>query len=385
MQHRRNEDNLYWLVLLVMGALVAGITALALRAGQPGGTPLALWAGVASLVGLLAAVLVQWRLIRSLDDARRHAREAERAATQARAQLDAALDILPDALSFYDADDRMVLCNARYRELYPESAHLMVPGTRFEDIVRHAAQAGTMVEAQGHIDDWVRQRVAMHLREQSHLLQETAGDRWMRVIERRTPDGGIVGLRTDMTEYVRKERQLAHANEKLALLSTTDGLTGIGNRRRFDQRLAVEWLRSARQRAPLALLLVDIDHFKLYNDHYGHLGGDECLRRVALLLAASVRRADELVARYGGEEFVLLLPDCDAESAHYVAQACMEALRQAAVPHARSPSASRLTLSIGLVSMVPDPAQSPDTLVHAADAALYKAKSSGRDRCAGFS
>ena len=125
------------------------------------------------------------------------------------------------------------------------------------------------------------------------------------------------------------------ANAKLALLSTTDGVTGIGNRRRFDERLATEWMRCGRHQLPLAVILIDIDHFKLYNDHYGHLAGDECLRRVAQLLQGTIRRADEVAARYGGEEFVLLLPDVPLPEAVTVAERCMASLREAALAHPR--------------------------------------------------
>ena len=194
------------------------------------------------------------------------------------------------------------------------------------------------------------------------------------------PQGGIAGVRTDVTQLVRKEQELAAANAKLALLSTTDGVTGIGNRRRFDERLATEWMRCGRHQLPLAVILIDIDHFKLYNDHYGHLAGDECLRRVAQLLQGTIRRADEVAARYGGEEFVLLLPDVPLPEAVTVAERCMASLREAALAHPRSPTAPYITASMGIASLVPRPGTSSDTLVHAADAALYRAKYGGRNR-----
>ena len=128
------------------------------------------------------------------------------------------------------------------------------------------------------------------------------------------------------------------------------------------------------------MVLIDIDHFKLYNDHYGHLAGDACLRRVAQLLQGTIRRADEVAARYGGEEFALLLPDAPLADAIVVAQRCMDALRDAALPHPRSPTAPILTLSVGVASLVPRTDAGPDTLVHAADAALYRAKYGGRNR-----
>ena len=157
-------------------------------------------------------------------------------------------------------------------------------------------------------------------------------------------------------------------------------MTGISNRRRFDERLAAEWMRCGRHHLPLAVVLIDIDHFKLYNDHYGHLAGDECLRRVAQLLQGNIRRADEITARYGGEEFVLLLPDATVADAVTAAQRCMDSLREAALAHPRSPTAPTVTLSAGVASMVPRPGAQPDSLVQAADAALYRAKHGGRNR-----
>ena len=126
---------------------------------------------------------------------------------------------------------------------------------------------------------------------------------------------------------------------------------------------------------------MDIDHFKRYNDHYGHVAGDACLRQVAQALARCVRRADELAARYGGEEFVLLLPGCTLADARAVAQHCMDAIAQIALPHATSCTAQHLTLSIGIASLCPIAGTDPTILVDAADAALYRAKNAGRNQC----
>ena len=126
--------------------------------------------------------------------------------------------------------------------------------------------------------------------------------------------------------------------------------------------------------------MVDIDHFKNYNDHYGHLAGDECLRRVARVLGHSVRRAGEMVARYGGEEFVMLLPGADIAHACDTAQKCLERMAQEALPHAASPTAPHLTLSIGVACLLPDTSVEASKMVNAADAAMYRAKTGGRAR-----
>ena len=311
----------------------------------------------------------------------RQALEAAQDTTQqARQLLQDAVESLPEGFALFDADDKLVVCNTQYRRLYPISAPMIVPGSSFEEIVRYGVERGQYLDAEGNEEAWLAQRLQEHRSATHAVLQRLPEGRWLQADERRTPQGGIAGVRTDVTQLVRKEQQLEEANAQLALLSTTDGVTGIGNRRRFDDRLAVEWLRCGRQKAPLAVVLIDIDHFKLYNDHFGHLAGDECLRRVAQLLQSTIRRADEVAARFGGEEFVLLLPDTPLADAVIVAQRCMDSLRAAALPHPTSPTATTLTLSMGIASTVPRADARSDTLVQAADAALYRAKDGGRNR-----
>lgn len=199
----------------------------------------------------------------------------------------------------------------------------------------------------------------------------------------------VLGTHLDITErksveadIAENSAQLERANEQLSRLSVTDGLTGVGNRRLFDATLLTEWTRGARQQQPLSLLLIDIDHFKLYNDSYGHQGGDDCLRRVAGVLGACVKRSGDLLARYGGEEFVVLLPCCDLPAAAALAQACIDRLSAARLPHRASPVSDWLTMSIGVASVVPAQAISPDWLVRRTDAALYVAKKLGRAQVA---
>lgn len=167
--------------------------------------------------------------------------------------------------------------------------------------------------------------------------------------------------------------------EHLRRLSLNDALTGIANRRAFEARLADEWRRGGRSGSPLALLLIDIDHFKAYNDALGHPAGDACLRAVASRLSAAMRRPEDLLARYGGEEFVVLLPATDAAGATNFAQHLQETLRRAALPHPASPTGAQVSISIGASSTQQFLDRSPSTLVAAADVALYEAKAAGRD------
>jgi diguanylate cyclase (GGDEF)-like protein len=163
-------------------------------------------------------------------------------------------------------------------------------------------------------------------------------------------------------------------------LSSRDGLTGIPNRRRFDEALQTEWLRAARDGALLSLIMADIDHFKEYNDAHGHLPGDDCLRRVAAALARSAARAGDLVARYGGEEFACVLPGSGAEAAVAVAERMRAAVAAEQIPHGASTVADHVTVSLGATTTVPSRAADPTLLLRSADQALYRAKEGGRDR-----
>lgn len=176
---------------------------------------------------------------------------------------------------------------------------------------------------------------------------------------------------------------LETANRQLTELTVTDALTGLANRRHFDLALVEEWARAQRSGQPLALLMVDVDFFKPYNDHYGHQAGDDCLRRVAHFLRGAARRAGDLVARYGGEEFAVVAADTDLAAALSLAEAMRATVAAAAIPHAVTPVAGgTATVSIGVAVTVPKFDETPERLLLRADAALYLAKSQGRNRVA---
>ncbi|GAB3249520.1 hypothetical protein GCM10027296_13180 [Chitinimonas naiadis] len=175
-------------------------------------------------------------------------------------------------------------------------------------------------------------------------------------------------------------QQLMTANSELGRMAQQDGLTGVANRRAFDQRLISEWGRAARAHHPLTLLMIDVDHFKRYNDGYGHQMGDECLRRVAGILQDAISRASDFVARYGGEEFAILLPETESVGGEEIAEHIRAGLATANIPHAHSPSSSHVTASVGIATFVPQAGTSGNSLVAAADQALYQAKEQGRNR-----
>ena len=174
--------------------------------------------------------------------------------------------------------------------------------------------------------------------------------------------------------------ELETANQQLQALSATDGLTGLANRRAFDQQWAEEWQRASRQGVPLAVAMLDVDQFKLYNDHYGHQAGDVCLRILAQTMANTVQRSGELVARYGGEEFVVILPGMGGVEALAAMERIRAAVQGLGLPHAKATVAGVVTISIGVASCVPQHGQDAASLVQAADAALYQAKHQGRNK-----
>jgi diguanylate cyclase (GGDEF)-like protein len=179
---------------------------------------------------------------------------------------------------------------------------------------------------------------------------------------------------------VRTHLTIKRQSDALRALTLTDGLTAVANRRAFDQRIEAEWRRCARAQLPMALIMVDIDHFKAYNDGYGHQAGDACLVQVGATMRRVAARPQDLVARYGGEEFVILLPQLDAHGAEGVARRLQGELRQLAIPHAGSRTDTLLTVSMGIGALVPADAGSPGELVQQADALLYEAKAGGRNQ-----
>lgn len=197
--------------------------------------------------------------------------------------------------------------------------------------------------------------------------------------ERRQIDHVLL-LTQDITELKQAQRELEAHNLQLREISFTDGLLGIANRRAFDQNIAREWRRAMRQQSSVALLMIDVDHFKLFNDTFGHTMGDESLRHLATLLKNTVARPGDMVARYGGEEFTVLLPDSDLDGARHLAEQIHRRLAEAALPFPNAPGSDALTVSIGAAAMRVTPDSSPLTLIQQADRALYTAKKTGRNR-----
>jgi diguanylate cyclase (GGDEF)-like protein len=177
-----------------------------------------------------------------------------------------------------------------------------------------------------------------------------------------------------------ENRDLEESNLTLQYLSAIDGLTQIANRRSLDRSMAIEWQRALRKREPIGFIMADIDHFKVFNDTYGHQAGDECLRVVASLIKDHARRPGDLAARYGGEEFALVLANSSAEQAGIIAEQMRKVIMETTIKYEKSVS-TNITASFGVASMVPGHGQAnPDALILAADQAMYRAKRSGRNQ-----
>jgi diguanylate cyclase (GGDEF)-like protein/PAS domain S-box-containing protein len=210
------------------------------------------------------------------------------------------------------------------------------------------------------------------------------GYRWVEALLRGSVDPqskrtvGYVATIRDIGDQKRQEDFLASENRRLAEVASQDELTGIANRRLFNKTLMREVRRQTRHSSAMALLMLDVDHFKEFNDHYGHLPGDQCLQRVAATLKQALQRDSDLVARFGGEEFVVLLPMTDCAGAEHLARAILEAIRALAIPHTFSPSGN-LTVSIGVACWPAGKPTDPKRLLQQADVALYRSKDAGRD------
>ena len=215
----------------------------------------------------------------------------------------------------------------------------------------------------------------------------TANDQDMETIRRAYKIGAVDFLFKPIDEIILKNKvqvflDLYSQRKTLEFLSSFDGLTGITNRRYFDEHLKIEWQRAHEDSALLGLIIIDVDHFKLYNDNYGHLAGDDCLKKVADCISKSLKRSTDFVSRYGGEEFAVILPGANFSSAMRIAENIRSDVEEMKIPHELSEASDFVTVSLGASSMMPIKESSPEELIKKADKALYRAKENGRNRAA---
>jgi diguanylate cyclase (GGDEF)-like protein/PAS domain S-box-containing protein len=269
----------------------------------------------------------------------------------------------------------------RIHYISPSSARVV--GWRPEQLMGTSALAGVNAEDLPQVEQMVAALKRGEVEDARIVYRSRHREKkeiWIESTMRVTKDfgtgeiNGVVAISRDMTEHKSLE-------QKLAALASMDGLTGIANRRHFDERLENEWAGAGREGTTLSLLLIDVDHFKKFNDEYGHLAGDACLQAVAKIPAEQARRPADVVARFGGEEFVLLLPNTDATGCRQIGEAIRQSLAQLGIVHALNFPSKQLTVSIGGTTTSCGGAQASClSLVEAADCALYSAKKDGRDR-----
>tara|TARA_R110002020_G_scaffold126999_4_gene285023 strand:+ start:182 stop:2086 length:1905 start_codon:yes stop_codon:yes gene_type:complete len=299
--------------------------------------------------------------------------------------LSHALAEMTGGLAMYDNQGRLMFCNEQYREAFPLTSSLRVPGAHYRDILRAVIDTGEQPSAPQDPEgaaDWIEMRYSKLQRESEDEIHLVNG-RWLQIRTRPTSNGTSMVVAIDVTRFKQAELDLHNTTDQLKHLVRTDSLTGLLNRRAFDDAIEAEVRRTGRARTALSLLLVDVDRFKPYNDHYGHLAGDDALRQVSLLLKNSLKRPGDVVARYGGEEFVAILPDTDEDGAYLVAEAFRRALAAARLPHVAADKGI-ITASVGVATYMPDAVdRNALDLIETADGALYSAKAAGRDRVFG--
>lgn len=309
-------------------------------------------------------------------------RRLEAELTDSRNLLTYAVGEMSDGLAMFDRTGTLVYCNERYRALFPLTSQVRLPGTHIRSILEAVVESGEQVNL-GDPEKWIDDVVAsmsVNGEEQVSLFD----GKWLHIRTRPTLDGASMVVVSDVTTIKRTETELMALTGQLRVLATTDGLTGLVNRRAFDNALDEEVARSSRDHSPLSLILCDVDRFKVYNDDYGHPAGDECLRVVSRCLQGALLRQGDVAARYGGEEFAAILPNTDEDSAFVVAERVRKSLFELRIPHDNSEHGV-VTLSAGISTYAAQAGpRSGEQLISRADTALYNAKAAGRNRVAGW-
>jgi diguanylate cyclase (GGDEF)-like protein len=333
--------------------------------------------GMIWILGLSMTGLATRKMLRSAQNQK----QAEEALTLSLSLLNATLESTADGILVTNKNGRISRWNQKFIDLwhipeellntnilYPVTNHIKAQMTRPEDFFDKVMELYNNPE------------------ESSFDTLSLSDGRFFRRFSQPQRIGSAVVGRvwsfSDITNQKKAEVALEESNRKLEVLSTTDSLTGIANRRCFDETLTQEYARQARSGTELSLIMLDIDHFKLFNDYYGHVAGDECLRQIGRVMADCAARVADLPARYGGEEFICILPETDSDGAVGIAEKIRMSIQNLCIPHKESPVAKVITASLGVVTVTCSIGGSVVDIISQADAQLYRAKSDGRNRVA---
>ena len=299
---------------------------------------------------------------------------------QSRNLLQNALSGMSDGLAMFDANDVLMFCNEQYREIFALTAHVRVPGVHLRTILEAVVKAREQVGIEtGKEQEWIDYVIGTVHNTAEREVQLKNGH-WIRVRTRRSGDGVATVTVSDITQAKLAQEALVTLTGQLKSLAGTDGLTGLANRRAFDESLASELSKTAKSGEPLSLLMIDVDHFKPFNDIYGHLAGDDCLKAIGKCLSRVVDAPRRVAARFGGEEFAVILPGADPDAASQIAEMVRDLLAELNIPHSGNPPGT-ITVSIGIATLGADATdRNHDEIVRRADTALYEAKRGGRDR-----
>ncbi|WP_195909443.1 diguanylate cyclase [Rhizobium tubonense] len=309
-------------------------------------------------------------------------RRVEQELRENRNMLSHAMAGMSDGFAMFDQKGTLVFCNIQYSNLFPLSGGLRVAGSNIKDILRKVVETNERRGLPTHsTDEWI-DNAAAHLHRDKDEEIDLHDGRWLSLRTRLTADGMAIVVASDVTIMKQAEQSLRMVADQMKYLAETDGLTGTVNRRALDEAIATELAYSITNRTSLSVMMIDIDRFKLYNDTYGHLAGDQCLKTVSDCLRDVVRPDTDIVARFGGEEFVVLLPGSDEAVALEVARAFRNRLNALHLPHSAS-EFGHVTVSIGVSTRNSHaPEITASRFLKEADQALYSAKRNGRDQVA---
>jgi diguanylate cyclase (GGDEF)-like protein/PAS domain S-box-containing protein len=312
-------------------------------------------------------------------------RELQQELGDSRDRLALVLAEMSDGVALIDKSGHFVLTNEQYRNLFPRTGHLRVAGAFLPSVLQAVVDTGeqpAVTSANGR--EYIADSMAS-MRDGGDRILHMFDGRWLQKRVRVNAQGIAVAVVSDITSIKLAEMDLLAVSKQLEVLSITDGLTQLTNRRGFDDAIKREFARARRTDQPISVILLDIDRFKAFNDRYGHIEGDEALRRVSAALTRALKRPGDLAARYGGEEMAVILPDTTLQGAYQVAEAIRSAIRDLRLEHEASEKGI-VTASFGVASADPlDPRMSERQLLVHADEALYLAKGSGRDRVVAWS